>query len=182
MFIGKLRIGRILPLLALAAAVTFTSCDSNEDSAKENMEKASTDVENKVDDAQKEMEKPRAEKMVYSIADVDVQPLFGLECPTKDDPVACSNEEMLKFVKDNAKFPKEASRKGQDGFEQVIVVIEKDGSVSDMKYVASSQTKDCEGCQKAAVDVVAKMKTWTPAKKDGKPVATQITIPVRFES
>ncbi|GLR16918.1 energy transducer TonB [Portibacter lacus] len=185
MLIKKFNIGSLLPAIILSIAFTFASCDMEKKSSTEEVSMENDKIENAVSaDNNKAMETKKAEEeaMIYTIADVDMQPLFSMECASMENPVECSNEKMLQFVKDNATFPREAINRNQDGFEQVIVVIEKDGSLSNMKYVASSKTKECDGCQKAAVDVVGMMENWKPAMKDGKPVAVQMTIPVRFES
>ncbi|WP_235297343.1 energy transducer TonB [Portibacter marinus] len=173
----------VLPLFVLAVGALFASCDNATDNTENDIiedVKVDRKEEKAIINSTNTLEISTTDRAVYNVTDVDRQPIFGLECPVKEDPLACSNEEILKFVKENTEVPKGA--RNQKGFEQVIVVIEKDGTLSDMKYVSSSKVKKCEGCQKAAVDVVGKMKNWTPGIKDGEPVAVQITIPVRFES
>ena len=183
-FSRKLKSIQLLYLMALVVSFTTLSCDnSDENDIKDEVAKVDEDVQRAAINASQESKAVvnEATRGVYTVTDVDRQPIFGLECPVNDDPVKCSNEQILKFVKDNIEIPKEARRKNQDGFEQVVVVIEKDGSVSDMKYVSSSKKSECAGCQQAAVDVVGKMTGWTPGMKDGEPVAVQMTIPVRFQ-
>lgn len=80
---------------------------------------------------------------------------------------------MIKFVQDNAKYPKNATVKG---FVQVTAVIEKDGTVTQVKV-----KKDIgQGCGAAAVAAVKMMPAWSPGEKDKEPVRCRVNINVNF--
>jgi protein TonB len=68
----------------------------------------------------------------------------------------------------------------QSGTEKGMVytsfVIEKDGSVTNIKIIKSlSETADAE-----ATRIIKKLQKWTPGMQGGKPVRTAYTMPVKF--
>ena len=113
----------------------------------------------------------------YNLTQVDMPPLFDSLCIAADDPKSCSEEKLLSFIADNLIKPKGRNKKS---LEQVLVVIEKDGSLQGLQYVASENKESCPECQQAAVDVIGKIEKWVPGTKDGKPVAVKMAIPVKF--
>lgn len=91
------------------------------------------------------------------------------------------NEEMIKFLSENVKYPEDvllANEKGANIHGRVYVkfVVEKDGSISDVEVVRSVHPSlDAE-----AVRVVKLMPKWKPAEYRGKPVRTKFTLPISF--
>lgn len=88
----------------------------------------------------------------------------------------CSDNYLMLFVAKNIKYPKEARQQGVEG--QVIVQfqISESGKVHSPKIV-----KDIgSGCDEEVLRIVNQMPSWTPAKKDGKPVASEFVLPVQF--
>ena len=86
-------------------------------------------------------------------------------------------EEMMKFLQQNTKYPKEAQDKGIQGRVIVQFVVNKDGSISDTKVLKAVDPQlDAE-----ALRVVNAMPNWTPGKNKGEPVRTYFTIPVVFK-
>jgi protein TonB len=93
------------------------------------------------------------------------------------------NEEMIKFLSENVKYPEDvlqANEKGANIHGRVYVkfVVEKDGSISDVEVVRSVHPSlDAE-----AVRVVKLMSgKWTPATERGKPVRSMFTLPFVFK-
>lgn len=85
-------------------------------------------------------------------------------------------EEMMKFLQQNTKYPKEAQDKGIQGRVVVQFVVNKDGSISNDTVVRSVDPMlDAE-----AVRVVRSMPNWTPGKQKGEPVRVRFTLPVSF--
>lgn len=171
--------------IALFISISFASCKN----AEKDMENATDKIENEAKELKEEakettasvkksMEEVDMKAGVYNITQVDRPPLMSSDCIKDAKPQLCSDEKVMDFIKKNVKKP--SAWKNEGSFEQVLVVIEKDGSLRDIKYVASSNNEGCEACQKAAVEVVGKMNKWQPAMKDGKPVAVKMTIPVKF--
>lgn len=81
------------------------------------------------------------------------------------------------FLQGNLVYPYDAVRMEESGVVYVNFIIELDGSVSDVKVV----NKDISPrLQKEAIRVVEKSPKWTPGSKNGEPVRTRITMPIRF--
>ena len=84
--------------------------------------------------------------------------------------------ELLKFVKDNVKYPAEAIEKDIQGKVILQFVIEKDGNASSFKVLRSIHPLlDAE-----ALRVVKLMPKWTPGKVKGEAVRVRYTMPVAF--
>jgi TonB family protein len=84
--------------------------------------------------------------------------------------------EMMKFLATNVKYPDEAFSKGIEGRVILTFIVEKDGSISNVKVVKSvNETLDAE-----AVRVVEMMPKWKPGKQNGRDVRVKYTIPVAF--
>ena len=84
---------------------------------------------------------------------------------------------MLKYIMENIKYPEQAMKKGIQGRVAVSFIVEKDGSISDVKPVLSVHPL----LNKEAVRVVKSMPKWTPGKQNGKPVRVRFNLPVMFK-
>ena len=85
-------------------------------------------------------------------------------------------QEMMKFLQQNIKYPKEAQEQGKQGRVIVQFVVNKDGSIVNDSIVRSvDPLLDAE-----ALRVVRSMPNWTPGKQKGKPVRVRFTLPVTF--
>jgi hypothetical protein len=131
--------------------------------------------------------KKTKKKVVHSVKleDFDRPPVFDGYCLSKESNAAqveCTNEQMQEFVSNQYfDYPDEAQSNSQEGLEYVSLVLNEKGEFEgDLKVM--SKDKPCKGCSDAAADIVAAMEDkWYPAIKDGKPVKTHLTIPIRFE-
>ncbi|MEE1322564.1 MAG: TonB family protein, partial [Bacteroidales bacterium] len=84
--------------------------------------------------------------------------------------------EMMKYISKNLIYPQIAKEIGIQGRVIVSFVIEKDGSLTNIKVA-----KDIGGnCGEEAVRIIKSMPKWTPGKNKGKVVRTQISIPIIF--
>ena len=84
--------------------------------------------------------------------------------------------ELMKFLQQNVKYPKEAQEQGKQGRVIVQFVVEKDGSITDAKVLKPvDPLLDAE-----ALRIVNMMPKWTPGKQRGKEVRVHFTIPVTF--
>ena len=82
--------------------------------------------------------------------------------------------ELMRFVYKNFKYPKEVEELGIQGRTVCTMVIDEDGSISDVKVVRSVHPLyDAE-----FVRVVEAMPKWNPGKHNGKPVKVKYTIPM----
>ena len=84
--------------------------------------------------------------------------------------------EAMKFLAKNIKYPVAAQQAKIEGRVIVQFVVERDGSVSDVKVVRGvSPELDAE-----AIRVVSMMPKWIPGKQRGKAVAVKYTMPIMF--
>lgn len=84
---------------------------------------------------------------------------------------------MLKYIMENMKYPEQAMKEGIQGRVAVRFIVEKDGSISDVKPILSVHPL----LNKEAVRVVESMPKWTPGKHNGKPVRVRFNLPVMFK-
>jgi TonB family protein len=84
---------------------------------------------------------------------------------------------MMEYVAKNVKYPQEAKNKEIQGRVFVSFVIEKDGSVNEVKVLRSIGG----GCDEEAVRVIKGMPKWKPGKQDGKPVRVSYMMPINFK-
>lgn len=75
------------------------------------------------------------------------------------------------------KYPVQAQRMGIQGRVFVEFIIERDGSLSDVRAIKGIGA----GCDELAVKVVAASPRWNPGKQRGKPVRQRYTIPIIFK-
>lgn len=84
---------------------------------------------------------------------------------------------MLKYIRENIKYPEQAMKKGIQGRVTVSFIIEKDGSISNVRPVHSVHSL----LDKEAVRMVKSMPKWSPGKNNGKPVRVRYNLPVMFK-
>ena len=86
------------------------------------------------------------------------------------------NEALMKFLSDNVKYPVVAQENGVQGRVVVSFVVEKDGSITDVKVVRSVDPS----LDKEAARVVKSMPRWIPGKQNGAAVRVKYNVPVSF--
>jgi periplasmic protein TonB len=84
---------------------------------------------------------------------------------------------LMQYLADNIKYPAMARESGLDGRIFLTFVVEKDGSITDIKVRRGIGM----GCDDEAKRVVAEMPRWSPGKQKGNPVRVQFTLPVQFK-
>lgn len=85
--------------------------------------------------------------------------------------------EFMKWLTKTLKYPDEALRRHTEGKVMVNFIVEKDGSLSNIKVVKSAgKLLDDE-----ALRVMNLMPKWSPGKDKGKPCRTLMAIPIVFE-
>ncbi|MDW7690377.1 energy transducer TonB [Flammeovirgaceae bacterium SG7u.111] len=84
---------------------------------------------------------------------------------------------FLKWVGKNVKYPNQAKRMGVEGKVYVQFVVDKDGSLTDVKVIRGIGA----GCDEEAIRVLQKAKKWKPGKQRGRAVKQRIVLPVNFK-
>ena len=83
---------------------------------------------------------------------------------------------LLKFIRDNVKYPAIALEQDLQGMVILRFVVERDGSVGDVQIKKSLSAE----CDREAIRVVKSLPRFIPAKQSGRPVRKWFTVPVRF--
>lgn len=84
--------------------------------------------------------------------------------------------DLMAYLCENVRYPEEAIKKKIQGTVTIKLIIEKDGSVSNVKVAqAVHPLLDAE-----AMRVVKAMGKWTPGTMKGKPVRVSYHLPIRF--
>jgi TonB family protein len=89
------------------------------------------------------------------------------------------NEELMRFIGTNVRYPIESIKNRQQGRVYVGFIVDIDGSVSKVKVVRSSSYNLLD---KEAVRLVKAMPKWTPGYQDGKLVKVSYVVPINFKT
>ena len=84
---------------------------------------------------------------------------------------------FYQFVQKKMKYPSQARRMGIEGRVFVEFVVDKDGSLVDVKAIKGIGA----GCDEEAVRVIKMHPNWKPGKQRGKPVKQKIVLPINFQ-
>lgn len=86
-------------------------------------------------------------------------------------------EALYRYLASNIHYPAEAKAERIQGRVFVSFVIEKDGSVTNIKVLRDIGG----GCSEEAVRVVKAMPRWKPGRQRGQRVRTQFNLPIEFK-
>lgn len=113
-----------------------------------------------------------------TLQEADQLPVFaGCDADLEGEALReCSNSQMIQFIGEHLVYPKAAAENGIEGMVVVSFVVEKDGSVSEVKGLRGIGG----GCEEEVMRVVYSMPNWQPGTKDGQPVRTELKLPVKF--
>ena len=85
-------------------------------------------------------------------------------------------DKQLQFMLQNLKYPKDAENAGASGTVRVHFIVEKDGTLTDVKVPESVHPAlDAEG-----IRVIKGMPKWTPAQLKGKAVRSKMMLAIPF--
>lgn len=86
------------------------------------------------------------------------------------------DDARMAFMANTITYPVEARNKGIQGTVYVTFIIEKDGSVSNVKVLRGVH----KSLDEEAIRVVKNMPVWKPGMQRGKPVRVQYNMPMKF--
>ncbi|MCB9260915.1 MAG: energy transducer TonB [Flavobacteriales bacterium] len=113
-----------------------------------------------------------------NLEDVDkIYSLWGLDVSDRAK-FPGGEEARVNYIQQNLIFPNDLSD-APNGTILVTFIIEKDGSISDVKVSPESRRLGF-GLEEAAMNVVKQMPKWIPAKQMDKPVRMRLTMPIRI--
>ena len=84
---------------------------------------------------------------------------------------------LMAYLRDNMKYPVVAAENGVQGRVVVSFVVERDGSITDVKVARSVDPS----LDREAVRVVKSMPHWIPGKQNGSAVRVKYNVPVSFK-
>ena len=82
------------------------------------------------------------------------------------------------FLAENVKYPSIAKENGIYGRVVCQFIVEKDGSITDVRASISSGERSLDN---EAIRVIKSMPKWKPGKQQNKPVRTRYTLPISFK-
>jgi protein TonB len=133
------------------------------------------------------------EEEVIEVADVEVEeveedvdipfaviedvPVFpGCENEPKNKLRDCFNSMMQKHIAKNFRYPEIAQEMGVQGRVNVMFVIQKDGSIGNVRMRGPDKNLEEE-----AARIIGKLPKMTPGKQRGRPVRVPFSIPITFK-
>jgi len=106
------------------------------------------------------------------IEDVPVFP----GCEGAKDKKACFQEKMQAHIVKNFRYPEIAQEMGIQGRVSVMFVIQKDGSIGDIRMRGPDKNLEAE-----ALRIIEKLPKMTPGKQRGRAVKVPFSIPITFK-
>ena len=99
-----------------------------------------------------------------------------LEVAEQDAQFPGGQAALLKYIRENTKYPAIALEQDVQGMVILRFVVERDGRVGDIEVKKSLSVE----CDREAVRVIKSLPRFVPARKEGRPVRKWFTVPVRF--
>ena len=110
-----------------------------------------------------EVQEEKAEE-IFTIVEQQPQPIGGFSA-------------FYSYVGENLKYPKLAQRGNIQGRVYIEFVVEKDGSITDIKTMKGIGG----GCDEEACRIIGNAPKWNPGKQRGQPVRVKMVIPILFK-
>ncbi len=107
------------------------------------------------------------------IEDVPIFP--GCEKVSKDKRRDCFQEKMNNHIRNNFRYPEIAQEMGIQGRVYVNFIIDKDGSITNIRMRGPDQN-----LEKEAQRIISRLPSMTPGKQRGRPVRVPFSIPITF--
>ena len=107
------------------------------------------------------------------IEDVPIFP--GCEKVSKDKRRDCFHEKMNNHIRKNFRYPEIAQEMGIQGRVYVNFIIDKDGSITNIRMRGPDQN-----LEKEAQRIISRLPSMTPGKQRGRPVRVPFSIPITF--
>jgi TonB family protein len=99
-----------------------------------------------------------------------------LEVAEQDAQYPGGQAALLKYIRENTKYPAIALEQDVQGMVILRFVVERDGRVGDIEVKKSLSVE----CDREAIRVIKSLPRFVPARKEGRPVRKWFTVPVRF--
>lgn len=97
-------------------------------------------------------------------------------CENEKDKRACFNSMIQKHIGKNFRYPEIAQEMGVQGRVSVMFVIQKDGSIGNIRMRGPDKNLEAE-----AARIIGKLPKMTPGKQRGRAVRVPFSIPINFK-
>ena len=152
------------PVIQQPQVVEVPDEEEIKDDIKVNLDVEVTD-ETKVEEIVVQAEQPKEETdEIFTVVEESATPKGGMQA-------------FYKYVGEKIKYPAQARRMGIEGRVFVEFVINKDGTLSDVRAIKGIGA----GCDEEAVRIVQSSPAWNPGKQRGKAVKQRYTLPIIFK-
>lgn len=84
---------------------------------------------------------------------------------------------FYEYIGKKLKYPAQARRMGIEGKVYVEFVVDKDGSITDVRAMKGIGA----GCDQEAIRVIKSSPKWKPGKQRGRPVKVRMILPITFK-
>ncbi|MEZ4968603.1 MAG: TonB family protein [Flavobacteriaceae bacterium] len=108
-------------------------------------------------------------------AQVEKAPIFP-GCEDADNIRGCFQQQMQKHISENFSYPQEAQEKGVQGRVNVLFVIQKDGSIENVRMRSPYKILEAE-----AARIISLLPRMVPGEHKGKKVRVAYSIPITFK-
>jgi TonB family protein len=118
--------------------------------------------------------------------DISKENTDSLKNNLKEDPIftfvdnlasfSGGENKRIRFIEKNLKYPQQAKDKGIQGVVYVQFVVEKDGSITNIKILRGIGY----GCDEEVISVIKLMPKWNPGTQNGYIVRSQFNMPIKF--
>lgn len=152
------------PVIQQPVVVEVPDEEEIKDDIKVNLDVEVTD-DTKVEAIVVQAEEPKEESdEIFTVVEESATPKGGMQA-------------FYKYVGEKIKYPAQARRMGIEGRVFVEFVINKDGSLSDVKAIKGIGA----GCDEEAVRIIQSAPAWNAGKQRGKAVKQRYTLPIIFK-
>ena len=115
------------------------------------------------------------EDLTVPFSVIEDVPIFP-GCEGASDKKACFQEKMQKHIVKNFRYPEIAQEMGIQGRVAVVFVIQKDGSIGNIRMRGPDKNLEAE-----ALRIIKKLPKMTPGKQRGRAVKVPFSIPIMFK-
>lgn len=112
------------------------------------------------------VEAPKEEEVeeIFTVVEQAAEPEGGMEA-------------FYKYLGKNLKYPKQAKKMGVEGKVYIQFVVDKDGSITDVKAIKGIGA----GCDEEAIRILQESPKWKAGKQRGRPVKQRVVVPIVFK-
>ena len=115
------------------------------------------------------------EDISVPFAVIEDVPIFP-GCESAKDKKACFQEKIQAHIRKNFRYPEIAQEMGVQGRVSVVFVIQKDGSIGNVRMRGPDKNLEAE-----ARRIIDKLPKMTPGKQRGRAVKVPFSIPINFK-